>query len=157
MAVLLDSGILFAYYDRSDAWHPAAGEILENESGALLVPSAVIPEVDHMLRSRLGRDARDDFYRGFLEAHYLVVDLPQERFARVVELNRRYVDLDLGFVDAAVVALAESLGLRRIATTDRRHFEPVARELGLELLPATSPTARSRAPSTGKRSRTPRP
>ena len=50
-------------------------------------------------------------------------------------MNRRFDGLDLGFVDAAVVALAETLGLTRIATADRRHFEPLARALSLELLP----------------------
>jgi predicted nucleic acid-binding protein len=29
---------------------------------------------------------------------------------------------DIGFVDASVVAIAERLRLRTIATTDRRHF-----------------------------------
>jgi predicted nucleic acid-binding protein len=53
----------------------------------------------------------------------------------VAELNRRFSDLDLGFVDAAIVALAQSLGLARVATTDRRHFEPLAAALSLELLP----------------------
>jgi hypothetical protein len=50
-------------------------------------------------------------------------------------LNRRFDDLDLGFVDAAVVALAETLGLTRIATTDRRHFDPVGAALSLQILP----------------------
>ena len=48
---------------------------------------------------------------------------------------RQFSDLDLGFVDAAVIATAEALGLTRIATTDRRHFEPVARAVGLLLVP----------------------
>jgi predicted nucleic acid-binding protein len=50
-------------------------------------------------------------------------------------LNRRFSALSLGFVDAAIVAIGESLGLLRIATTDRRNFEPMAPELSLELLP----------------------
>jgi predicted nucleic acid-binding protein len=53
----------------------------------------------------------------------------------VAELNQRFADIELGFVDAAVVALAETLGLSRIATTDRRHFEPLAAAFQLELLP----------------------
>jgi hypothetical protein len=38
-------------------------------------------------------------------------------------------------VDAAVVAIAETTGMRRIATTDRRRFDPLAAALDLELLP----------------------
>jgi predicted nucleic acid-binding protein len=34
----------------------------------------------------------------------------------------KYGDLDLGMVDATVVAVAERLGVDRIATIDRRDF-----------------------------------
>ena len=95
----------------------------------------MIPEVDHLLGARLGRPGRQAFYDGIVGGAYLVAELSQDRYARVVELNRRFDDLDLGFVDFAIVAIAESLGLTRIATADRRHFVPVAAALSLELLP----------------------
>jgi len=63
------------------------------------------------------------------------VDLPRNGYARVADLNKRFDDLPLGFVDAAIATLAETLGLSRVATTDRRHFAPLAAALSLELLP----------------------
>lgn len=135
MAVLLDTGILYAYYDRSDAWHARAVGLVRAEEGGLIVPAPVVPEVDHLLGRRLGAKARLVFYRGLSEGHYFVADLPRDRYARVAELNRQFADLELGFVDAAVVAIAESLGLARVATTDRRHFAPLAASFSLELLP----------------------
>jgi hypothetical protein len=39
-----------------------------------------------------------------------------------MEVDRRFADLGLGFVDGSVVALAQSLGIRRLATRDVRHF-----------------------------------
>jgi predicted nucleic acid-binding protein len=133
--VLLDTGVLYAYYDRSDDWHARALKVVRAEEGGLVVPSPVIPEVDHLLGSRLGAQARLTFYRGLSEGSFFVVDLPRELYARVAELNRQFADLDLGFVDAAVAALAESLDLRRVATTDRRHFTPLAARLKLDLVP----------------------
>jgi predicted nucleic acid-binding protein len=53
----------------------------------------------------------------------------------VADLNRRFEDLRLGFVDAAIIATGEVLGVRRVATADRRHFDPLAAALSLELLP----------------------
>ena len=88
-----------------------------------------------MLRKRVGRAAQMDFYRGLAGGQYFVVDLPVEGYRRVEELNRQFADLSLGFVDAAVVAISELLGVPRIATTDRRHFAPLAAAFGLELLP----------------------
>jgi hypothetical protein len=135
MPVLLDTGILYAYYDRSDAWHRRAFELIQAEEGGLIVPAPVLPEVDFLVGRRLGARARQVLYRGLTEGYYFVADLPRDQYARVAELNRRYTELDLGFVDAAVVALAGAIGLRRVATTDRRHFTPLAGPLGLELLP----------------------
>ena len=135
MSVLLDTGIVYAYYDRSDAWHARARALIEAEPRGLVLPAAVIPEVDHLLGVRLGQRSRLVFYDGIADGYYLVADLPRAAHPRIAALNRRFDELDLGFVDAALVATAEALGLTRIATTDRRHFEPLARALSFELLP----------------------
>ena len=135
MSVLLDTGIVYAYYDRSDAWHVRARNLIESEQRGLILPSPVIPEADHLLGQRLGSRARQTFYEGIAEGYFLVADLPRGAYGRIAELNRRYDDLALGFVDAAIVALAEALGLTRIATTDRRHFGPLAAALSLQLVP----------------------
>ncbi len=42
-----------------------------------------------------------------------------------MDIDRRYSDLSLGLVDGSVIALAERLGIRRIATRDVRHFATV--------------------------------
>ena len=135
MSVLLDTGIVYAYYDRSDSWHARARALLEGEQGGLVLPAPVVPEVDHLLGQRLGAKSRLTFYGGIIDGYYLVADLPGAAYARIAELNRRFDDLDLGFVDAAVVALAESLGISRVATTDRRHFAPLASAFSLTLVP----------------------
>ena len=135
MSVLLDTGIVYAYYDRSDRWHERARALIQGEQRGLILPAPVLPEVDHLLGHRLGTKSRLTFYSGLVEGYYLVVDLPRESYARVADLNRRFDDLGLGFVDAAIIAIGETLGVKRIATTDRRHFEPVASTFRLELLP----------------------
>jgi len=135
VSVLLDTGIVYAYYDRSDAWHARARALIQGEQRGLILPAPVVPEVDHLLRRRLGAKSHLTFYAGVVEGYYLIADLPKGAYARVADLNRRFEDLDLGFVDAAIVALAETLGLSRIATTDRRHFSPLAAALSLQLLP----------------------
>jgi predicted nucleic acid-binding protein len=59
---------------------------------------------------------------------------------RIAELVWRYRDLPLGTVDASVVAAAERLRIREVATLDRRHFT-VVRPAGIgsfTLLPTPS-------------------
>lgn len=135
MSVLLDTGIVYAYYDRSDAWHRRARAVIEAERDGLVLPAPVVPEVDHLLGVRLGAGSRQQFYAGIIGGSYLVVDLPAAGYDRVAALNRQFADLELGFVDAAIVALAESMLIPRVATTDRRHFGPLAAAMHLELLP----------------------
>ena len=135
MSLLLDTGIVYAYYDRSDSWHARARRLMQREQRGLILPAPVIPEVDHLLGHRLGQRSRLTFYAGIVEGHYLVADVQPAGYARIAELNRQFADLNVGFVDAALIALAEALGLSRIATTDRRHFDPLAAAFSLELLP----------------------
>lgn len=56
---------------------------------------------------------------------------------RAAELEERYAELDLAFVDAAVIAVCERLGEPKVATLDRRDFSVVVpRHVpALELLP----------------------
>jgi predicted nucleic acid-binding protein len=135
MSVLLDTGIVYAYYDRSDRWHQRARTFVQGEQQGLILPAPVVPEVDHLLGRRLGPKSRQVFYAGIVEGYYLVADLPKQAYGRVADLNRRFDDINLGFVDASIIALAEALGLSRVATTDRHHFEPLAARFSLELLP----------------------
>jgi predicted nucleic acid-binding protein len=135
MSLLLDTGIVYAYYDRSDNWHDRARQLIQAEQTGLILPAPVVPEVDHLLGRRLGPKSRLTFYAGIVEGYYLIADLQKNAYARVADLNRRFEEVDLGFVDAAIIALAETLGLSRIATTDRRHFDPLAATFSLEILP----------------------
>ena len=135
MAILLDTGVLYAYYDRRDQWHLVSRKLIESEVGELIIPAPILPEVDYLLGERLGSGAQALFYEGLVDESFLIVDLPQESYARVLELNMKYQTLRLGFVDAAVLAMAEHLKVGRIATTDRRHFSTVKLSVPLELLP----------------------
>lgn len=54
-----------------------------------------------------------------------VVAPNEDDYRRMAELVRRYADFPLGGSDAAVVALAERMGAREVATLDHRHFSVV--------------------------------
>jgi predicted nucleic acid-binding protein len=70
-----------------------------------------------------------------VEAGTLELDCGDRDVPRVRQLIARYADLPLGAADAFVAACAERNG-GRVLTLDRRHFDVVGRELGLEVLPA---------------------
>ena len=66
-----------------------------------------------------------------------VAELERVDYIRIGQLIERYIDLPLGFVDAAVLAVVERFGERRLATLDHRHFSVVRSRhvASLELLP----------------------
>jgi predicted nucleic acid-binding protein len=135
MTLVLDSGVVYAYYDRDDDWHPGSRGLLDAEPGPLALPAVVLPEVDHLLGTRIGLAAQRALYEDVVEQVYLVVDLDTAGYRRIQELNHRYPDLGLGFVDAAVVAICERMQVRTLATTDRRHFPAISKDVALKLVP----------------------
>ena len=122
MALILDTGPLYAALDRSDADHAACRKLLESADEPLVVPTPVLVEVDYWTQRRLGTGAwlavLDDIAAGAFQ----VADLIAADYRRVRELCDRYADADIGFVDAAVLAVTERLGEPKLATLDRRHF-----------------------------------
>jgi hypothetical protein len=94
-----------------------------------VVPAPVLPEVDHLLGQRLGKNARLTFYRGLCEGHLFVADLPQEGYLRVQELNRQFEELDLGFVDAGGYRGGPG------SAPDRNHGSPAFRRPGRSIIP----------------------
>ena len=123
MAVLVDTGILYALADEDDAWHGRARDWTDDVHELLIVPVTVLPEVGYLLHSRLGAAAELAFVQSAAAGELEIEPLRQQDLTRCVDLMRGYPAL--GFVDASIVAMAERLKIETIATTDRRHFSMV--------------------------------
>ncbi len=122
MALILDTGPLYAALDRRDADHRACRRLIEEANEPLIVPAPVLVEVDYWVRKWLHAGALVAFLDDIAAGAYLVEDLLPEDYRRVRELCDRYVDSDIGFVDAAVLATVERLNETKLATLDHRHF-----------------------------------
>jgi predicted nucleic acid-binding protein len=120
MPLLVDTGVLYALVDRTDAWHAPAVEYLKRIRPTLLVPVTVIPEAAYLVRTRLGAREEAALIKGVLDGGIAVEPLRDPDITRAAALMGTYPDL--GFTDCTVVAMAERLALTTIATTDRRHF-----------------------------------
>ena len=122
MALVLDTGPIVAALDRDDIHHEACARLLGTTQEPLVVVGPTLVEIDYWIRKRLDPDVWRVFMEDIGAGAYLVAELGATERLRAVELGRQYADLDLGFVDAAVVAVCESLGETKVATLDRRHF-----------------------------------
>jgi predicted nucleic acid-binding protein len=138
VALILDTGPLYASLDRSDADHAACRALIEASDEPLVIPSPVLVEVDYWINQRLHPGVLVALLADIESGAYTVADLVAPDYARVRDLCDRYADSDIGFVDAAVLSIVERLNEPKLATLDRRHFgllRPRHRD-ALELLPA---------------------
>jgi uncharacterized protein len=65
------------------------------------------------------------FLTAVADDDFQLVDLTTTGIRRAAELVQTYGDMPLGTTDATVIALAERIGVRDVATLDRRHFSVV--------------------------------
>ena len=135
MPLLLDTGFIYALADRSDSWHRRCKDFLAQVREPLLVPAPVLPEVCYLLHERLSEDAERAFVLSLAKGELGVEALVRGDYARCAAILARHGAI--GFVDASVIAVAERLRLRRIATTDRRDFPAIrpAHVARFELVP----------------------
>jgi len=133
--VVADTGAVIALIDRDDRYHQALRKIFENDPQSWVLPWAIVPEVDHLVSTRLGpavaRAFRSDLAGGLFSVEWgEAADL-----VRGAELDRLYADLELGLVDGVVMAVAERLRAEAIATLDLRDFAAVELKGSPRLLP----------------------
>ena len=122
MALILDTGPLYASLDRDDAAYRSCRALIENAAEPLVVPAVVLVEVDYWIHQRLHPGILVALLDDIDAGAYRVEDLDVQDYRRVRELCDQYADADIGLVDAAVLAIAERLREPKLVTLDRRHF-----------------------------------
>jgi len=125
MAVICDTGAIYALYDADDTHHDSVRQVVETEPGPLFLPVILLAEIDYLLQARLGVGASLDFLESIETGAFTLVAPTADDLSRCRELIRQYQDLSIGIADASVVATAERFGIPRIFTVDQRHFRAV--------------------------------
>jgi len=123
--IVADTSAVVALIDADDRHHASLRGAFERAPTDWVLPWAILAEVDHIVASRLGQAVAWTFRADLAQGGFAVEWGEEADLARAAELDTRYADLDLGLVDACVMAVAERLGASAIATLDLRHFGPV--------------------------------
>lgn len=121
-AIICDTGALLDYLVAGAPDHRLFRKAIDR-ARTRYVPALVLAEVDYFLRDE--RPAMRRFMRDLRRGAFTYAPVPLDHVARAMEIDERYADLSLGLVDSSIIALAEDLGLTRIATRDVRHFTAV--------------------------------
>ena len=123
MTVLADTGGVYALLDRSDAWHQRVVGYWERHAGEIRLPEPILAEVCYLVGKNLGTRAENALVRAVADGEFTLEPfVAAEDIPRVADLMHAYRDASIGFVDSAIVALAERVEATTLLTTDRRHF-----------------------------------
>ena len=102
-----------------------------------MVPAPVVVELDYWCRIKLTPDDFLVFLDDVVAGAFQIEDLARADYSRARELQAKYADNRIGFVDAAVLAIVERLAETKLASLDHRHFSAMlpAHIRALRLLP----------------------
>ena len=137
MAVLVDTSVLYALARREDPSHETCEAAIAAEREAITVPAHLLCEIAYLTNVRIGGRAERTFLRSLFESDWAIEPMSRADLGRALDLLEQYATADIGYVDAATVAIAERLDIKRIYTLDRRDFALVrpAHVPAFELLP----------------------
>jgi hypothetical protein len=144
-ALICDTGALVDYLVTTSPDHHSFRTAID-AARARYVPGLVLAELDYFLRHERAamRSVVDDIRRGA----FIYAPPTDAQLSRALAIDAAYPNLELGLVDATVVALAEELNVTRLATRDVRHFSAVrladGRAFDLVVIPAAPEPIRPR-------------
>jgi predicted nucleic acid-binding protein len=122
--IVADTGGILALLNAEDRHHAAVRALYDRQPSWIL-PWAVLPEVENLAHHRLGSHVARAFVEDVRDGLFHVDGGVAKDLPRATELIAKYPDLDLGLVDAVVMAEAERHRAEAIVTTDARHFRAV--------------------------------
>jgi len=114
--ILVDTGILVAFYNRTDKYHSQVIDFFAGITDQLITTVSCITETMHLLPPnwKIQNQLLLAVAQGVFECEHLQ---PSD-FVRIAELNTQYADLPGDFLDLALVAISERLDIPAIATLD---------------------------------------
>jgi predicted nucleic acid-binding protein len=124
--IVVDTGAMLALLDAGEDYHQAVRDLYEESPAQWILPWAILPEVDYLVARHLGDKAAGAFLQDLVDDAFTVEWGRDSDLEAAWRICVRYRSLSLGLVDAVVIAVAERLNARAIATLDRRHFGAVS-------------------------------
>ncbi len=120
---ILDSGFLYALYDRDETHNMEAIAVAELYSARFVLPYVVLTEAAYLFRRAGGTPAVVSFLDALIEANYQYEIASPTDLMRARDIMARYTDSRLDFVDCCIMALSERLKVTQICTFDQRDFQ----------------------------------
>jgi predicted nucleic acid-binding protein len=96
--------------------------LVEESDEEIIIPTPVMAEVDYFISQRLHPGILIALLDDISKGSFSLADVVPDDLTRIAGLVTQYAASDIGFVDAAVLALVERLKEPKLATLDHKHF-----------------------------------
>ena len=137
MALVLDTGVIYAALDGDDPDHEPCISLIEGTSEQRIIPGVVLVELDYWLGEAASLDVWLQFCQDVAAGAYALWPINASLLSDAAALQHRFHDQPIGFVDAAVFCTCVALGEDKVASLDKRHFSVLRSQEGrsLRILP----------------------
>jgi len=118
----VDSGFLYALYDRADEGNEEASTVAELYSGQFVIPYVVLTEAAYLFRRAGEAPAVVRFLDALVKGNYQYEIVSPADLTRARDIMAQYADAKLDFVDCCIMAPSERLNITQVCTFDHRDF-----------------------------------
>ena len=125
MQIILDTSAVIGLMDKKYKKYEYLKRIFTEKENVYILPSTTIGEICYMLNSRFGNKIELIFLEEIIKTSFQLELLKDLDIIRIIEILKKYDTLNIGYVDASIVAIAERLKINKILTLDRKHFEVI--------------------------------
>ncbi|GAG72238.1 unnamed protein product [marine sediment metagenome] len=116
MQIILETSVLYSLMDKGDKNHKLVKDFfLKNNSVYYILPSTTIPELCYLINTKLGSYFEVKFLEE-INQNFNLEPIKDEDIFRIIEILKKYDTLNICYVDASIVAIAERLKINKILT-----------------------------------------
>jgi uncharacterized protein len=122
LQVILDTSAIIALSDKRHHLNKEIIDLVSQKETICIIPSTVTVEVCQLLKYRFGSKYEKKFLEEIDKSSFIMEIVTFKDISRILQILSKYDDLNAGYVDSSIVAIAERLGTNKLATLDRKHF-----------------------------------
>ena len=113
---LVDSGPLYALFDKDDKYHEIAKGTISKKRFILCTTWPVLTEVAHLLSFNV--QSQIGFMQWVERGALQIFDIRSSDIKRIIELSIKYSDLPMDLADASLVTISERESIKTIFSFD---------------------------------------
>ncbi|NEQ95962.1 MAG: PIN domain-containing protein [Cyanothece sp. SIO2G6] len=123
MKIIADTSGVIALLDQADRHHHDVAQLIR--IAELIIPVAILPEVDYLATKYLGERVARAFLDDTTAGAFTYLAMEASDLSQATKIMGLYSDIPIGFVDASIAASGDRHHIQNVLTLDRKHFSVI--------------------------------